>query len=229
MNTNMPNRCGLDMIVAQWKTTLRCMSSWTLCCLLMYFSSFINLLIGSMAHCWTLAGYTWQVALKFTRVQLELITNPNIYLMVESAIRGGTSTVSNRLATANNTYLGMKSYDPLKPTSFIVSWDVINLYGYCMLSKLPCGNFQFLEDLKNFDFQTVKHDNDTGYILEVDLHYPAELHDSHSDLQLAPEHLEITPAMLSDYSKTDTNFHGQVALTPNLYDKTKYVLYLRSL
>jgi len=36
--------------------------------------------------------------------------------------------------------------------------------------------------------------------------------------------------MLSDYSKSDTKpFRGQVALTPNLYDKSKYVLYLRNL
>ena len=39
------------------------------------------------AHCWTLAGYTWEAALKFTGMKLELITDPNIYLMVESAIR----------------------------------------------------------------------------------------------------------------------------------------------
>ena len=179
------------------------------------------------AHCWTLAGYTWQAALKFTGMQLELITDPNIFLMVESAIRGGISTVTHRLATANNKYL--KSYDPSKPTSFIMSWDVINLYGYCMLSKLPCGNFRFLEDPENFDFHSMKCDDDIGYILEVDLQYPASIHDTHSDLPLAPEHLKITPDMLSEYSKTDSSFHGQVALTPNLYDKTKYVLYLRNL
>ena len=90
-----------------------------------------------------------------------------------------------------------------------------------MLSKLPCGNFRFLEDLENFD--------DTGYTLEVDLHYPAELHDSHFDLPLAPEHLKVTPDMLSDYSNNDSSFHGQAALTPKLYDKMKYILYLRNL
>jgi len=39
------------------------------------------------AHYWTLAGYTWQAALTFTGMQLELITDPDIFLMVESAIR----------------------------------------------------------------------------------------------------------------------------------------------
>jgi len=122
-------------------------------------------------------------------MQLELITDLNIFLMVESAVREGISTVSNRLATANNKYL--KSYDSSRPTSFIISWDVINLW-ILMLSKLPCGNFWFLEDPENFDFQTVQHDDDTGYIVEVDLHYPDELHNSHSDLPLAPEHLSHT-------------------------------------
>jgi len=96
------------------------------------------------AHCWTLSEYTWQAALKFTGMQLELITDPDIFLMVESAIRGGISTVSSRLSTANNKYL--KSYNISKPSSFIMSWDVIDLYGYCMLSKSPCGNFRFLSD-----------------------------------------------------------------------------------
>ena len=181
------------------------------------------------AHFWTLPGYTWQAALRYTGVHLELITDPDIYLMVESAIRGGISTISNRLATANNKYLATMSYDPSSPTSYIMSWDVINLYGYCMLSKLPCGNFRFLEDPESFDFRAIPYDGDTGYILEVDLRYPNELHDRHSDLPLAPEHLKITPDMLSEYSSGDTDFRGQVALTPNLYDKTKYVLYLKNL
>jgi len=98
-----------------------------------------------------------------------------------------------------------------------------------MLSKLPCGNFRFLENPENFDFETAKHDDDTGYILAVNLHYLDELHASHSDLPLAPEHMKITPDMLSDYSSADASFHGQLALMPNLYDKTKYVLYLRNL
>jgi len=98
-----------------------------------------------------------------------------------------------------------------------------------MLSKLPCGNFRFSDKPEHFDFRSVQHDDDTSYILEVDLQYPPELHDSHSDLPLAPEHLKVTPDMLSAYSNGDENFCAQVALTPNLSDKTKYVLYLKNL
>ena len=92
-------------------------------------------------------------------MQLELITDTNIYLMVESAIIGGICIFSNRLATVNNMYLKKKkSNNPSKPTSFIILWDVIKLCGYCMLSKLPYGNFRFLEYPENSDSQT---DRDT--------------------------------------------------------------------
>ena len=40
---------------------------------------------------------------------------------------------------------------------------------------------------------------DTGYFFEVDLEYPKELHDTHDQYPLAPEHIEIQESMLSDY------------------------------
>jgi len=44
---------------------------------------------------------TLQLALKVTGVELELISDPNIYLMIESAIRDSLSNVSQRHAKAN--------------------------------------------------------------------------------------------------------------------------------
>ena len=55
-------------------------------------------------HFPSLPSMTLQLALKVTDVELELITDPNIYLMIESGIRGGLSYVSR----CNRTVLPQK-------------------------------------------------------------------------------------------------------------------------
>ena len=66
---------------------------------------------------------------------------------------------------------------------------------------------------------------DTGYIVECDLKYPAELHELHSDYPMAPEHLTVSPDILSDFCNEikDKNWKPSQKLIPNLLDKTKYV------
>ena len=69
---------------------------------------------------------------------------------------------------------------------------------------------KFNEDfIKSYD-----EDSDKGYILEVDVEYPKNLHDLHSDLPFLPERMKI-----NKYNK----------LVCNLYDKNNYVVHIRSL
>ena len=74
----------------------------------------------------------------------------------------------------------------------------------------------------------------TGYILEVDLEYPQELHDIHNDYPLAPEKINIPKERLSDYSLEIAYAHnittGAVKkLVPNLMNKNNYVIHYRNL
>jgi len=73
-----------------------------------------------------------------------------------------------------------------------------------MSFKLPC-NFRFIDETDKFDFQTVDLDGEKGF-LEVNLSYPPELHEAHSDWPLAPEHITVTPQILSEYNSADDTF-----------------------
>ena len=44
-------------------------------------------------------------------------------------------------------------------------------------------------------------DNDVGYLLEVDLHYPKHLHDYRKAYPLAPQIMNVRASMVSDVSK----------------------------
>jgi len=54
----------------------------------------------------TLPSLAWASALKFTRVELDLITDPDAYLMIENKMRCGIATISHRHAEANNPLVG---------------------------------------------------------------------------------------------------------------------------
>ena len=70
--------------------------------------------------------------------------------------------------------------------------------------------------------------------MEVDLEYPVDVHDRHADYPLAPEHLKVTPDMLSPYAKSladelELKESLTPKLVPNLNDKNKYVVHYRNL
>ena len=105
-----------------------------------------------------------------------------------------------------------------------------------MLEYLPYDEFERLSDgeIDNIDFNCVSLESDVGYILEVDLVYPSELHELHNDYPLAPEKLRVSKDMLSDYclsiaEKYDVKVGDVAKLIPNLKDKSCYVLHYRML
>ena len=157
-------------------------------------------------HYYTAPGLAWDAMLEITEVEIDLISDPDMYLMVEKGIRGGISTIMKRYARANNKYI--KAYDKDQMSAYIPYLDANNLYGWAMRHKLPVKDFCWMseDELENWESKPC--------ILEVDLEYPKELHDFHSEYPLAPEKLQI----------------GKVKkLVPNLCDKKKYVLHFENL
>ena len=60
----------------------------------------------------TLPSLAWQAYLTVPNVQLDLITNSEMLLMIEEAVRGGITQVITKSSEANNKY--MQNYDQNK-------------------------------------------------------------------------------------------------------------------
>ena len=189
-------------------------------------------------HFYTLPGLSLQACLRKTRVKLDLINDIEQFLMVEKSIRGGISVISKRLAKANNPKLS--TYKPEDPTSHLLYIDANSLYAHAMKSKMPVGDFKWLkpEEIDLVDTEWIKKYDDTtdrGYILEVDLDIPHNIHDITDEYPLCAEHLIINETMISPLSKVirenrggESSFSGK-KLAPNLLNKTKYVCDVRNL
>ena len=120
-------------------------------------------------------------------------------------------------------------YDASKSSSYITYLDANNLYGNSMCQPMPVNDFKWLRT-SDFNLDSVFANDDTGYILQVDLEYPPELHDSHADFPLAPETQHIRYSDLSPYSQQLTKSrHYAKKLCQTLENKSDYVLYYRAL
>ena len=139
-------------------------------------------------HFPSLFSMTLQLALNVTGVEMEHICDSNIYLMIESAIRGGLSYVSQRYGIAN--FPDMPDYRPDLPTSHLLYFDCNSLYSICQTYGLPVDGFRFLteSELVDFDVTAVPVDSETGYFVECYLHYPPHLHDAHNAYPLTSLH-----------------------------------------
>ena len=88
-------------------------------------------------------------------------------------------------------------YDPLRLTNYLQYLDVNQLYGVAMSQPLPTGEFKWvdIENLiggarelkKTIDMMVRNSNHSYGYVLEVNVKYPKELHDHHNDLSFMCE------------------------------------------
>ena len=159
----------------------------------------------------------WKACLKKTGIRLELLLDPDMLLMFERGIRGGITQSVHRWAAANNPYMGSE-YDPSHPTKYLQYLDANNLYGWAMSQPLPTGGFHWVDLDESNGFKHVVDElakcKDHGYVLEVDVAYPKELHNYHNDLPFMCGKIKI---------------NGVDKLVPNLYYKRKYVVHIKAL
>ena len=90
-----------------------------------------------------------------------------------------------------------------------------------MSQPLPTGEFKWIGlrenkvEPKKLVETLVKNSNwGYGYLLEVDVEYPRELHNHHNNLRFLCEKIKV---------------NGVEKLVPNLYDKETYVIHVKAL
>ena len=151
-------------------------------------------------------GRAWDATLKITKVQHELLSDPDMLLMIESGIRSGIATISHCHAFTNNEYMGTE-FDPTKDSKFISYLDDNKLYGWAMSKQLPPSGFKWITD----ELDDWEHVSCT---LVVDLEYPEQVHNLHNDYYLAPERVKIK---------------NVEKLISNLNNKSNYVVHYENL
>ena len=78
-------------------------------------------------HYFSFPGLSWDAMLKMTGVELEKISDIDMYLFIEKGLTGEVSHIAKRYAKASNKYT--KDYDPKKPSKFVTYLNMNNLFG----------------------------------------------------------------------------------------------------
>ena len=151
---------------------------------------------------------------------LETLQEQEQYEFFESQKRGGFTCSMKRRSKANNKHTrhaaklltdkDAKMDEGKEGDKWILYTDANNLYGWAMCKKLPYADFKWVKSkgaqghtVEETEEMIVNYDpeSDTGYVIEVDLEYPSELHDKHWDFPLAPYNRPVKTEELSDYQK----------------------------
>ena len=185
---------------------------------------------------YTLPNFAFDAMLKLTGIEMDLVYDQEMYEMIEAGLRGGMTQTTCKKVEANNKYMG-SDYDKNKASSYINYLDANNLYGLSMIQKLPYRSLKWDDKITEDDI--INYDNGrTGFILEVDLEYPKELHELHNDYPLAPEVMNVKANMLSEKQveiyklingSKEPKDEKTNKLILNLNDKNKYVVHIRTL
>jgi len=166
--------------------------------------------------------------LKHTKIELELLTDLEMFCFVEKGIRGGISQISTRHAIANNKYL--KNYDETKEDSYIVYLDANNLYGGAMCEYLPYKDFKWnTEEWTTEKIMNIDDENDIGFLFSVDTHINQKHHDYMNNYPICPENISIKKDDLNEWQKENYKNSNIKKLCLTFYDKKDYIINYRLL
>jgi hypothetical protein len=195
-------------------------------------------------------------------VLLENISDIDMLYMIQAGVRGGLCQVMIPYAKANipfrddfdpderpslifywdaNNLYGwaMSQYLPIDNFRWILNDSLRAYYQGCLK---PCTKREYerlrlrvgsddVDEVVEF-MKILPDDNEYGYILEVDIQYPVELHDLHQDYPLCASSRCVTPSpfTMAEAKRLGLNVGGKVPkLVMDLNNKEKYIMHYRTL
>ncbi len=226
--------CGCRNI-GQYHDLYLCSDTLILACVFETFRTVCYATYGlDCAFHYTASHLAGDAFLKTCKSDLKLLTVREHLDMTEKMIRGGMSSVyAHRFWKANNKFL--PEYDPTQTSTFILNIDANNLYGGIMEHyRLPLNDFQLVDKEIN-DILLTDDDDEYGFIVEVDLEIPEELHEYLSDFPPAPTKEVIDVGQLGEFQQNVLErlnvktVGGTKKLVQTLSNKERYVVHYSTL
>ena len=157
------------------------------------------------------ASYAWDCLLKFSKVELEVLSDYNMYLFFEAAKRGGYSNCHKNYSEANHKYL--PNFNPNEPSKFLAYFDINSQYPSVMINPMPVRDFRWAFDFEIEDIFELcvqkKHHEIASCIIQCDLKHDVKNIEREKIFAMCP-----------------VIFGGKLCHT--LYDKEKYIVHHRA-
>ena len=93
----------------------------------------------------------------------------------------------------------MENFDCNQDSNYLIYLDANNLYGWSMVQSLPYDKIKLDNTISIDDVLKTDDNNDVGYIVECDLHFPKEIHNKLIQYPPAPEIRTPENSWMSDY------------------------------
>ena len=173
----------------------------------------------------SLPSFSMSAMLKYTSAEVQPITDLNMFLWVEMALRGGYSFISQR----HFVYSDVPDEKGYITSALLV--DANNLYGKQQTRYLPCSNYRELtrQQIDQIDFYNYDEKSNTCYFIECDLYFDEKYHALWNFLCPCPEKRSVTFDMLSAHAKElhktlhgDRRYVGQNKLMATLLPRINY-------
>ena len=188
-------------------------------------------------HFVSLPGLSYVACFKRSGETIDLLQDIDMVRHFERGIRGGLTFVNRHHVQARIPELGNNQGG----NEWLAYIDQNNLYGSALCRPLPHSEFSWVADdvlarmaANPQEIIDIDDEADYGYLFEVDLEYPRELHADTSDFPLAPASDFIESDMFSPFMKeyyhdlctargSRDNYEPIRKLLLTQYDKEKYI------